>query len=73
MTATPFDAALASIAAPLPESSASTSSTLAPLVMAASAWVCIVLRAALRVVDLEVARVARRPRSLSRYGRSNDS
>ena len=42
MVLTPFDFALASIAAPLPESSGSTSSTLAPFVIAASACVCIV-------------------------------
>ena len=42
MVATPFDFAFASIAAPLPESIGSMSSTLAPFVIAASAWVCIV-------------------------------
>ena len=42
MTFTPLDSALASMAAPLPESRGSTRRTEAPSVMAASAWVCIV-------------------------------
>ena len=42
MTLTPLAVALASMAAPLPESRASTRSTVAPWVMAASAWVCMV-------------------------------
>ena len=74
MTATPLALADLSMAAPLPESRASISSTLAPFVMSASAWVCIVvvLPCALSTLNW----LAERPAALnacSKYGRSYDS
>ncbi len=74
MTLTPFDAALASIAAPLPESSASTSSTAAPAVMSASAWVCIVsaLPCALSILNWSADRPAA-SNACVRYGASKVS
>ncbi len=74
MTFTPFDVALASIAAPLPESSASTSNTVAPSVMAASACVCMVWAlpcALLMMMSLDDMPAA--SNAFWRYGRSNVS
>ena len=57
MTLTPLDVALASMAAPLPGVDARrSSSTLAPLVMSASAWVCIVLALPCALSTLKSAR-----------------
>jgi hypothetical protein len=58
----------------LPESSASTTSTLAPLVIAASAWVCIVLLLPCAFCTLKSS--ALRPaasNALVRYGASNET
>src|SRR4051812_29444352 len=74
MTFTPLAAADASMAAPEPESRASTRSTLAPWVIMASAWVCIVcaLPWALSILKSLLDRPAAW-NAFSRYGRSNDS
>jgi hypothetical protein len=74
MTATPLALAAASIAAPLPESIASRMRTLAPLVMSASACVCIVvaLPCALSILNWSLERPAA-SKACFRYGRSYDS
>ena len=74
MTSTPLDFALASMAAPLPESMASMSSTVAPWVMSASAWVCIVLALPWALSTLKsLAPSPAAWNALVRYGRSKDS
>src|SRR5581483_11259067 len=74
MTFTPLDAALASMAAPLPESRASTNSTVAPAVMSASAWVCMVLAlpCALSILNW-LADSPAAWNALVRYGASKDT
>src|SRR5690242_1847840 len=74
MTATPLSFAAFSIAAPLPESMASISRTLAPFVMSASACVCIVvaLPCALSTLKSPLLKPAAW-NAFVRYGRSYDS
>src|SRR5664280_2755259 len=71
MTFTPDDLAFDSIAAPLPESSGSTSRTEAPALMSASAWVCMV--EALPLALSTLTSLAGRPAAANacfRYGAS---
>src|SRR5215211_3792138 len=72
MTFTPFDTALASIAAPLPESIGSTISTLAPWVISASAWVCIVVALPWALSILNCVKPAAW-NALVRYGASKET
>src|SRR3954451_3427192 len=72
MTLRPLETALASMAAPLPESRGSTMSTLAPAVMSASAWVCMVdaLPWALSILNWVKPAVWK---ALVRYGASKET
>src|SRR3954453_5115264 len=72
MTLTPFDTALAAMAAPLPESSGSMIRTLAPWVMSASACVCIVAALPCALSILNCVKPA--PwNALVRYGASKET
>ena len=67
-----METALFSMAAPLPESSGSTSRTLAPWVMSASAWVCIVVALPWALSILNCVNPAAW-NALVRYGASKDT